>query len=407
MSFPFSTLSSLKIFLVTLFFIFLSGCAPSGRIRNNEKVSTVPSVRILLNEPAPKLLLPIKETAEFFSDKRKLGDLQKGDELRFSIEGGLTVYSGKIRTKADNILIKTRSNFSYQDKKLNGNIKISSDGKLVYLINEIPLEDYLKGVIPSEMPLGKGTEYLEGLKAFAICARTFTINRLMSGNSLYDVRTDVRDQVYGGANNRSQISDQAVDQTKGLILSYDNKPASVFYSSTCGGKTEDKENVFGGGKVPYLKSITDGSTPLCSVSPRIEWQESFSSDRIISLLQRGGKLKSGRHSLTEMVVKSRFSSGRINELEFKIRNSTGVSSSVSLFGNNIRFVLLNGRNQTLNSNNFIINRKGNEYILKGKGWGHGVGLCQWGTLSQSAKGINYKKILSHYFSGTSIVKHYD
>jgi stage II sporulation protein D len=396
-------------FLLTIISFHFISCAPSGgsRFTPGKKGTSPPAVRILLNEPSENLQIKLDDDITLFADNKETGKFRKGVMLDFIERDGLTFNSGRRGVKADAFTIKPSKNFTYAGKLLGGDIKLISDGKKIYLINTISIEEYLKGVIPSEMPLGTGNEYYEGLKAFAICARTFTLQRISSSDNIYDVRTDVRDQVYGGIGRGKDISNRVVDDTRGMILTYKNEPATVFYSSTCGGRTEDVENVFGSTGVPYLRSIVDGNPPFCSASPQAQWEEKLSGERIIALLQNSGKLNGGSYTLTDLKINSRFRSGKINELEIIVSGKNTGRKSVKLFGNSIRFILLSARNQTLNSNNFEITKSGNEFIFKGKGWGHGVGMCQWGTLIQSVKGISYIRILEHYFPGTKITGYYD
>ena len=390
----------LKYFILLIFIFSFLHCSASRytkeETRNYNSVS--PAVRILLNEPAASLKLDVNDEVILFAGGKEIGRKTGRGELLFEEKGGLNLTDGRAKYEADYFLLRPVRNFFFNDKKLAGDIKVLSDGKKVYLINSVPIEEYLKGVIPSEMPLGRGNEYYEALKAFAICARTFTMQKISSGDKIFDVRTDVRDQVYGGTAGRQLISDKAVDATSGMIVTYQGKPATVFYSSTCGGYTEDIENVFGSMKLPYLQSIKDGEGPFCSVSPQAQWEEIFSKERIIDLLESSGKIMKDGYELDDIEINSRFRSGRVNELEIMLSSS----NSVKLYGNNIRFVFLTSRNQPLNSNNFEIIKSGAKFIFKGRGWGHGVGLCQWGALSQSVKGESYTNILKHYFPGTEI-----
>jgi stage II sporulation protein D len=417
MSFRFSFLKNilLKFFILLFPFIIIS-CSASRTVRQVPperkeapviKTSAAPPVRILLNEPSVNLEIRLNDDIQLLADNRLSGNFRKGDIIRVIQKNGLDLSIGNKNFMANSFILRPMKYFNYSDRILQGDIKILSDGNNIYMINTLSLEEYLKGVIPYEMPLGKGNEYYEALKAFAICARTFTIKRISASSGLFDVRTDVRDQVYGGLSRAQEISNRVVDETRGQILTYNRQPATVFYSSTCGGKTEDVINVFGGEAVPYLKSVTDGNPAYCSASPQANWEESFTGERIISLLKKSGKLSEGTYTLADIRVNSLFRSGKINELEIFLSSRSGERKSVKLYGNNIRFVLLTGRNQALNSNNFEVIKKGNGFIFKGKGWGHGVGLCQWGALIQSTKGIAYNKILSHYFPGTQISKYYD
>ncbi len=129
-------------------------------------------------------------------------------------------------------------------KRYRGKIKISSSGNSIDIINILNLEDYVKGVLSKEMPLGKNGENFEALKALAICVRTYAIQKIKDGKLYFDIYPDTRDQVYGGVDGESPNSNKAVDETNSLILKYEENPATVFYHSTCGGYTESSSNVF-------------------------------------------------------------------------------------------------------------------------------------------------------------------
>ncbi len=291
---------------------------------------------------------------------------------------------------------------SYDNRTYRGILEIKSNENNIQVINVLSLDDYIKGVIPAEMPLGNGTDYNEALKAFAICARTYTLSKINKDND-FDVYSDVRDQAYEGAARENDLINKIIDDTKYMILTYGEEPAVIYYSSTCGGKTEDVQNVFSNQHIPYLISIKDGEPPNCSISPRFTWEEKFSKEEFINHLVDAELIKNKNVAIKDIQIKSRFSSGRINELQIII-DDNNTENRISLYGNDIRSVIRNSNNGILYSNNFTISIKGDEIILKGKGFGHGVGLCQWGAIAQSKRGVNYKKILEFYFPGTKIEK---
>jgi stage II sporulation protein D len=114
-------------------------------------------------------------------------------------------------------------------------------------------------VLAKEMPLGKDGENLEALKALSVCVRTYAIQKMKAGKIYFDLYADTRDQVYGGVDAESPISNRAADETKNIILKYSDLPALIYYHSTCGGQTESSQNVFTKENIPYLTSIKDGN----------------------------------------------------------------------------------------------------------------------------------------------------
>ena len=293
---------------------------------------------------------------------------------------------------------------TYKGMKFRGSLKVINNADSVAVINSVDLESYLKGVIPKEMPLGKGEEYFQALKAFAICARTYSLNKMTRNGENFDVFIDTRDQVYGGVDAEKEISNRAVDETKGLVLTYDGKIARVFYHSTCGGRTEKVQNVFRGDPIPYLQGVEDGYPPNCSISPSFNWEETYTQDLFIGRLRQAGLIDSEYYRIDTIEIMSRFESGRVDELKIDLLSYNDNRRSVFIFGNNIRSVIRTANNKSiLKSNWFDLNIDENKnVIISGRGYGHGVGLCQWGAIDQSKLGYDFKEILLHYFPGTKI-----
>lgn len=221
---------------------------------------------------------------------------------------------------------------------------------------------------------------------------------------MYD---DIKDQVYGGMSSENEITNSLVDFTKGQLLFFNENIATVFYHSTCGGYTENVENVFNSHPIPYLISKEDNNLPNCNISPRFKWEESFSENLIIKRLLESNYISDKNSRIKSIDVVSRFKSGRVNELKITVIENKRLHE-VSIFSNEIRFVLKNSKGSILPSSNFDIQKQsGNKYIFKGKGFGHGVGLCQWGSIKLSKQGINFKEILNFYFPKTEIKRIYD
>ena len=398
-----------KIFLFFFLFIIISACAPSKRFTEYKETETkdfTREVRILLNDSTNDISLGTD--SYLISSNEKLAIIKSGN--KFSAEAihneifiklGAKNFNSKefyLQPADDSLLI-------LNNKKFRGRIKLINIDGAIKIINQISLEDYVKGVMTKEMPVGKGNENYEALKAFAIAARTYAINKVFNSKTYYDLLPDIRDQVYGGADAEHPLSNRAVDETEGLILTYDDEPATVFYHSTCGGFTESAANVFTKDDISYLRTISDGNNAYCSISPNFNWTEMIPESLLIKRLFDAKLINDTNCSINNLIIKSRFQSGRINELEISLQCNDG-TKSISIFGNQIRSIIKNKTgNGLLKSNNFIIEIDENRNIvITGKGSGHGVGLCQWGAIGQSRLGKNYKEILNHYYPGTEIKK---
>lgn len=398
-----------KIFIFFFSLLIVSACAPSKRFteyKESETTDFTREVRILLNDSNGDILLGTD--SYLISSNEKLAIIKSGN--KFSAEAihnqiFIKLGSKKFTSKEFYLQPVTDSMLVINNKKFRGRIKLINIDGLVKIINQISLEDYIKGVMTKEMPVGKGNENYDALKAFAIAARTYAINKIFNSKTYYDLLPDIRDQVYGGADAEHPLSNRAVDETEGLILTFDDEPAIVFYHSTCGGFIENAANVFTKDDISYLRTIPDGSVPFCSISPNFNWTEIIPESLLIKRLFDSKLINDTNCSINKFIIKSRFQSGRINELEINLKCNDG-TQSISIFGNQIRNIIKNKTgNGLLKSNNFTIEIDDERnVIITGKGYGHGVGLCQWGAIGQSRLGKNYKEILNHYFPGTKIKK---
>lgn len=409
------------ILLILIISQILISCSSTKRFTSDEDITEkniaeseiktdVNSVRVLLDEKPEIFYITVQSTIYLFTEKNKIAEVNKGNVLecfimadKVKLQIGRKSYTGKyfmLRSVSGNTI-------KYNGKSYRGSLQIIGEGSTIELINFVELENYLKGVIAKEMPLGNGNENFEALKAMSVCARTYTLMKIHKGNLLYDIFADTRDQVYGGVTAEQTISDKAVLDTKGIILKYDDKPAKIYYHSTCGGVNEDVENVFPQPPYPYLVSIVDGSQPYCKISTRYVWNETYSENQFIEKLYNSGVINSINYELDDIDIKSRFKSGRVNELEIILTGDTG-RKEIFLYGNDIRSRIRTSKsNRLLWSTLFEIERSGNEITLNGNGFGHGVGMCQWGAIGQSREGKSYNQILAHYFPGTKTGILYD
>ncbi|HEX3559662.1 MAG TPA: SpoIID/LytB domain-containing protein [Pyrinomonadaceae bacterium] len=142
----------------------------------------------------------------------------------------------------------------YNEKAYRGRLEVFANTRgTLTVVNVVPLEDYVRGVVPNELSPG-GWPELEALKAQAVAARTYAVSNLgRFGSEGFDLTPDTRSQVYGGRSTEHTLTDRAVFETRGRIATYKGVPINALYTSTCGGRTEDAENIFGGPPVPYLR----------------------------------------------------------------------------------------------------------------------------------------------------------
>jgi stage II sporulation protein D len=410
-------LKPLCISLSMLMLLLISGCGASKKFAEDENktnenyIDNSSLIRVLLDEKINSYSYTVEDPVVLKNELKNISTAEKGSVLKFTADGNkvkLSLDNNIYSAKYFQILPENSRSFKMSNKNYKGAFRIAALNNKIQVINTLTLEEYIKGVVPMEMPVGKGTENYEVLKAFAICARTYAFQKLNSRNT-YDIFSDVRDQVYGGESSERLISNKAVTETRGLILTYNNTPAATFYHSTCGGYTEDGTNVYHVKNAPYLQSIKDGDEPYCSISPKYQWKEAYTESEFINRLRTAELLSGFEWKLKKINVNTRFKSGRVNELQITLINDAGEEKDVKIYGNNIRKIIRKSDNTAiLNSTFFDISIDANNSVgISGKGNGHGVGLCQWGAINLSRMGKDFVYILSHYYPGTKILRYYD
>jgi stage II sporulation protein D len=248
----------------------------------------------------------------------------------------------------------------------------------VTVINAVPLEQYLYGVVPSEM---SASWPLESLKSQAIAARSYAVANSGKHRSRgYDVCDTDECQVYTGAAVEAVRSNQAIDATRGEVLMYGRKTIAAFFHSSSGGHTENSEDVWMQ-RLPYIRAVPDYDQK----SPHFAWYKNVSSEKIASGLARQG-VDVGQ--LMQVAPLSRSASGRVREVQV-----VGTAGSRTVRGETFRIAA--GLNSTLFNVAPVGEGQPVEFSFAGRGWGHGLGLSQWGARSVAEAGYGYVEILGH------------
>ena len=281
------------------------------------------------------------------------------------------------------------------------------------VVNRIGLEQYLQGVVGAEMGRRAPGEE-EALKAQAVVSRTYAIRNQSRGSVRgFDLAADISAQVYSGVMNENPMAIAAVEATRGEVLTFNGEPIEAFYSSTCGGRTEDGPAAFVGADRPYLQSSADvDATGIawCAISPRFEWREQWEGKAFTATIRRTlaaeGLSTARATDLREIRVLDRSRSGRIATLELSGREGRTVVT-----GQAIRRVLSPPAGGWLRSTDFTVrlSRRGSrieQVEIEGRGYGHGVGMCQWGAIGRARAGHHYDTILMSYFPGTTLHRMY-
>jgi len=300
-------------------------------------------------------------------------------ELRFD---ATSIGNRPVRIRASGEFIQANGK-SYRGwvelrKKANG---------LLLVVNELDIEDYLRGVLASEVPAG--WEY-EALKAQAVAARTYALyQKRMAGHRYYHIVSSVNGQVYEGSKRERLRESQAVTDTRGLILVYRGEIIPAFYHSSCGGQTENAEELWGI-DAPYLKGV---ACECQRISQHGIWEKRIDLAQIVHALGRQGFHV---NDILGMSMQGITPAGRVKAVF--IRSSQG---SLLVPAESLRAAI---GNSTIPSVFFELEIDGSEAVFSGRGSGHGVGLCQWGAEEMAERGLDYQTILSHYYPGTNVLQ---
>ena len=277
---------------------------------------------------------------------------------------------------------------------INMKVYSSKEGK----IKKLDLEEYIYGVVSAEMP---ANFELEALKAQAVAARTYALSKKInkcSNSKGADICDTVHCQVYmekeerfKGWSNKAETYwnkiVQAVDYTKGVVLTYDRKLVlNPQFFATSSGKTEDNKDVFAS-NIPYLKSV---NSPGEEIAPKFKSKVEISYEKFINKINSTYKKAKMKNSNVKNQVKiiNRTDGGGVEKIQLGKTSISGIEFR-KLFN--------------LNSSNFNIKFNSNNIEILCKGYGHGVGMSQWGANAMAKNGDGFDKILTHYYTGVKLI----
>jgi stage II sporulation protein D len=267
-----------------------------------------------------------------------------------------------------------RSTISVAGVRVRGDVVIMKGKAQLQVVNVLPLEDYLTGVLGSEMPQSFP---LEALKAQAVAARTYALNKkLEQYGQPFHLGSSVLSQVYRGLEAEDDRTRDAVEATKGLVLTWMLQPIEAYFHSSCGGRTESGLEALNR-DLPYLQAVDCPCGGLASS----HWKLALGATELKAL---------GAAKGSPLQVQGRSPTGRARKVSMGARVVDAVT-----FRERVGYM-------KLKSLSFEVEKAKDGYVLEGKGFGHGAGLCQWGARVFAEKGWDYRKILSHYYPGTEL-----
>ncbi len=428
---------------------FLVSCAPAPRFGKRE-----PTVAVGVEIGVDQLRFRLRRAAALFADDKRAGSLQPGTYTvaiggeRWASwseplpPGWLALLRGPVvaartrvltlRDEAGRLIASAERCFSVRgaDVWISGAGETSSRGPYpgrfdvllwagsLSAVNRLPIETYLRGVVSAEM---SSDAPLEALKAQAVASRSVALARKGAHRGApFDLCATAHCQVYRGLRGDDSRCSRAVRETRGMVLWFRGRVAEAPYCANCGGHTESAAQLWGDSRRSYLRGVLDArgrrkldlgeeaalrrwilSRPdvYCRDAPseHFRWRRSLDPEQLADRLER--RLGKRIGLIRGLRVERRGVSGRA--IRVRVEGSRG---SVTLRGElRIRRTLAE---PPLPSSCFVVDTEKGRFVLRGAGFGHGVGLCQDGAMGMARRGASFRRILQHYYPGTRLVRLY-
>jgi len=376
-------------------FVLISGCHCND---NRAELPPPPPI------PAPKdtplirvLIVRAAETVTVECSRRALVNktvpLEPHTSLSFSLSGDKVRFNNSNEVAPDfTIEPEIDGTLIVEGMRYRGVLRIFVfEGKLC-VVNILNLESYVASVVGSEM----GDKFSPAaLAAQAVAARTYALYYIQKSSlKPWDITTGTEAQVYRGVNIETDSARDATCSTKGFVLTYEGKVFPAFYSSTCGGCTSSAEFVFGG-KLDITPLRGGVECYYCEKSPYYRWNTTVPEEEILKIVRTSGAEPSSVKSITlaETDIAKR---GKFVEIVTDLGvQRIGIDKfRASLGYNRLRSAL------------FTVEKKDGNFIFSGKGWGHGVGMCQWGAEGMAKQGFSPEEILKYYYPACEVTRIY-
>ncbi len=308
---------------------------------------------------------------------RVLGEISGMNAFTAQRSGG-NISLGNLNASAIYIEPKDNGYVWIGDRWYRGDTKLINQSGQITAINHVDLESYLYSVVGAE---AYASWPLEALKAQAVAARTYALyKRSQSNNPNYDVDTTTATQVYKGLDSEYTSTIQAVGETNSQVMTYNGQTILAVFHSSSGGHTENVEDIWSS-NLPYLRGVVDYD----QTAPVYQWSKNLTGREL-------GNLIGGVGTVTSMTAERTTPQGRVVTMKV-----TGTGGTKRISGENLRKAL------NLKSTLVSVSSVGNStFQVYGKGFGHGVGLSQWGAESLAEQGLNYQQILGHYYRNASL-----
>jgi stage II sporulation protein D len=403
---------------ILIFSLGFMGCTLAAEASVTAPGSPARTIRVRISEATPQVplrgfdlrLRPAKG-APVTADRASRWELR--------CEAGRIMAKGPRNVElAAPVTIESPAGFiHFRERPYRDRIRVHATGSLCEVVNDVDVERYLDGLVHSEFsPKWKP----EAIAAQVVAARTYAYHQILRGRGRhYDVDSTVRDQVYDGTEGEDHRASRVVESTRGVILMAANaagkfEPLKAFYHSTCGGRTELPEKVWGGRYPGFRRTV---ACPFCTSSPRYRWDLDLPGEEISDAFLRGAREGVAEAGWPVDWV-SAVREGRLLDLRTGPADDAGrVPTVTGVWGRGKRMIELSvsgarfrewigpGR---LRSTAFqVIGHRGaggKRWRFDGRGNGHGVGMCQWGAKIMGDQGHKAAAILKHYYPDAELRK---
>ena len=404
-----------------IFFLIIllgAGCAKRAITPTGEIPPKIPTIRVALTDQLSLGTLLFKdayqlrlEEANYLLDST-LGNFQvTWDNGQLTFRSGSRFFPFEQFERIEFTQLNS-GEFSWMGISYQGNIIFVKNQNSVAVINELPLPDYLEGVVPHEIP-SHSEEYYQAVVSQTIAAATYALYSVKNPASNYfDLYADNRDQIYQGTRIKTPLVNKAVAESMGLFLqTTGGKLAKIQYHSSCGGmldflpQTEQSPIQTG-----YIRDQLNDQVN-CEISPHYRWTKQMTAQELLENLTQMGLVTSAQAQqwknqgyTLQLEILSRKSSGRVEKIRIELPEKEIILSE----GQIRRFLSTKDGNPQLSSL-FIIKsspKNPDMFHIIGAGFGHGRGMCQWGAIGLALRGKTYQEILGFYYPELQLKKFY-